>query len=202
MANFEFVKLPTAAEFQQELVTCKTEESKKLVFSKYKEIQSQFVESYPDGYRQQAELSDINYKSSNGVVEQKTCYLELRGLTGGYTVLLKSGRLSQSSEQMGRKLRINVGAANILAGAFGGLGKIELICELRIMGDSYISKGNTAYHQYPHYEIQVGEFKANPGLSKILVDIAMNAIMAQMQNPQATVVPTTQRVVEDDLIQA
>jgi len=202
MANFEFVKLPTAAEFQQEMANCKTDESKKLVLSKYKEIQNQFRENYPTGYRQNVELADINYKSYNGVVEHKTCYLELRGLNGGYAEILRGGRISQSSEQMGRKLRINVGSANLFAGAFGGLGRVELICELRIMGDSYMNKGNTGYHQYPHYEIQVGEFKANPEFSKILVDIAMNAVMAQMQNPQATVVPTTQRVVEDDLIQA
>jgi len=202
MTQFEFVKLPTAAEFQQEMANCKTDESKKLVLSKYKEIQNQFRENYPTGYRQNVELADVYYKTYNGVIEPQTCYLELRGLKGGYGNLLKSGRLSQSSAQMTRKLRINVGSANLFAGAFDGLGKVELICELRIMGDSYMSKGNTAYHQYPHYEIQVGEFKANPEFSKILVDIAMNAIMAQMQNPQATVVPTTQRVVEDDLIQA
>ena len=202
MTQFEFVKLPSAAEFQQEIVSCNDGKAKELVLAKYREIQSQFREAYPDGYRQQVELSDINYKSSNGVVEHKTCYLELRGLKGGYAEILRGGRISQSSEQMGRKLRINVGSANLFAGAFGGLGRVELICELRIMGDSYMNKGNTGYHQYPHYEIQVGEFKANPEFSKILVDIAMNAVMAQMQNPQATVVPTTQRVVEDDLIQA
>jgi len=202
MAKFEFIKLPSVAEFQQEIQECRDTKAKELVLAKYREIQNQFRENYPDGYRQNVELVDINYKSYNGVVTPQACYLEMRGLKGGYAEILRGGRLSQSSEQMGRKLRISVGSANLFAGAFGGLGDVELICDLRIMGDSYTNKGSTGYHQYPHYEIQVGQFKANPGLSKVLVDIAMNSVMAQMQNPQATVVPTTQRVVEDDLIQA